>query len=386
MLWGINELLTYHYLVAEFLQTAAMQVEEFNSYSKEQQADLIWQHLFVDRSPVSEACRGVLTTLHLLGLDHLVAKRDLAAIQEWFKQQDPDEYVDTVFRLSGLKYAVMTNIPFEPEEARHWLGDPATNTPPPAWSRKYFRSALRVDQVLLGDWASIAPTLDVFKLPHTLAGVRTLLEKWIDIMKPEYFMSSVPIFFEYPDENAPKSVADALPNGFAASGRGEEAADRAQIRQRAPINARYGVAGDGVKPSNVDILIKLCNNFPRVKFLATFLSRVNQHEVTVTANKFRNLHLYGCWWYCNNPSIIEELTRMRIEILGTAFTSQHSDARVLDQLIYKWSHSRDVIGEVLVDMYEKMFATGWKVSKSDIERDVQRLFGLSYEEFMHKEM
>ncbi|KAF1774564.1 Metal-dependent hydrolase [Phytophthora cactorum] len=381
MLWGINELLTYHYLVAEFLQTAAMQVEEFNSYSKEQQADLIWQHLFVDRSPVSEACRGVLTTLHLLGLDHLVAKRDLAAIQEWFKQQDPDEYVDTVFRLSGLKYAVMTNIPPGHQHAAACVVS------------QYFRSALRVDQVLLGDWASIAPTLDVFKLPHTLAGVRTLLEKWIDIMKPEYFMSSVPIFFEYPDENAPKSVADALPNGaelllqvllpLAEEKKLPIALKFDSVR---PINARYGVAGDGVKPSNVDILIKLCNNFPRVKFLATFLSRVNQHEVTVTANKFRNLHLYGCWWYCNNPSIIEELTRMRIEILGTAFTSQHSDARVLDQLIYKWSHSRDVIGEVLVDMYEKMFATGWKVSKSDIERDVQRLFGLSYEEFMHKEM
>ncbi|ETN15860.1 hypothetical protein PPTG_06139 [Phytophthora nicotianae INRA-310] len=393
MLWGINELLTYHYLVAEFLQTAHMQVEEFNSYSKEKQAGLIWQHLFVDRSPVSEACRGVLTTLHLLGLDHLVAKRDLAAIQEWFKQQDPDEYVDTVFRLSGLKYAVMTNIPFEPEEARHWLGDPATNTPPPVWSRKYFRSALRVDQILLGDWASIGPTLDVFKLPHTLAGVRTLLEKWIDIMKPEYFMSSVPIFFEYPDENAPKSAAGAQPNGaelllqvllpLAEEKKLPIALKFDSVR---PINARYGVAGDGVKPSNVDILIKLCNNFPRVKFLATFLSRVNQHEVTVTANKFRNLHLYGCWWYCNNPSIIEELTRMRIEILGTAFTSQHSDARVLDQLIYKWSHSRDVIGEVLVDMYEKLFATGWKVSKSDIERDVQRLFGQSYEDFMAKEM
>ncbi|ETK72056.1 hypothetical protein L915_20782, partial [Phytophthora nicotianae] len=38
MLWGINKLLTYHYLVAEFLQTAHMQVEEFNSYSKEKQA------------------------------------------------------------------------------------------------------------------------------------------------------------------------------------------------------------------------------------------------------------------------------------------------------------------------------------------------------------
>ncbi|GMF34840.1 unnamed protein product [Phytophthora lilii] len=393
MLWGVNELLTYHYLVAEFLQTAPIQVEEFNSYSKEKQAGLIWQALFVNRSPVSEACRGVLTTLHLLGLDHLVAKRDLRAIQAWFKQQDPEEYVDTVFRLSGLKYAVMTNIPFEPEEARHWLGDPASNTPPPAWSRKYFRSALRVDQVLLGDWASMGPTLDVFKLPHSLAGVRALLEKWIDIMQPEYFMSSVPISFEYPDEGAPASGANELPNGaelllqvllpLAEEKKLPIALKFDSVR---PINARLGVAGDGVKPSNVDILIKLCRNFPKVKFLATFLSRVNQHEVTVTANKFRNLHLYGCWWYCNNPSIIEELTRMRIEILGTAFTSQHSDARVLDQLIYKWSHSREVIGEVLVHMYEKLFATGWKVSKSDIERDVQRLFGMSYEEFMAKEM
>lgn len=109
---------------------------------------------------------------------------------------------------------------------------------------------------------------------------------------------------------------------------------------------------------HVGILIKSCRNFSKVKFLATFLSRVNQHEVTVAANKFRILHLYGCWWYCNNPSISEELTWMRIETLGTAFTRQHSDARVLDVLMYKWSHPRDVIGKVLVDMYEKLFATG----------------------------
>jgi hypothetical protein len=53
-----------------------------------------------------------------------------------------------------------------------------------------------------------------------------------------------------------------------------------------------------------------CDLFPlstRVKFLATFLSRVNQHEAAVLANKFPNLHLYGCWWYCNNPSIIREV-------------------------------------------------------------------------------
>lgn len=391
MLWGINELLTYHYLVAEYMMTAPYEIEEFNTFSKEKQAGLIWQHLFVDRSPISEACRGVITTIQELGLGHLLAKRDLAAIQRWFKEQDPDEYVDTVFRLSGLKYVVMTNIPFEPEEARHWLGDPAKNIPPPKWSRKYFRSALRVDEILLGSWHSIAPALDVFKLPHTLDGCRTLLLKWIDIMEPEYFMSSVPIHFEYPRDDAPPTPADAQPTGadlllkvllpLAEEKKLPIALKFDSVR---PINARLGVAGDGVKPCDVDILIKLCRRFPNVKFLATFLSRVNQHEVTVAANKFRNLHLYGCWWYCNNPSIIEEMTRMRIEILGTGFTSQHSDARVLDQLIYKWSHSRELIGEVLVDMYNKMFNTGWKISKADVQRDVQRLFGQSYEEFMAK--
>ena len=49
-------------------------------------------------------------------------------------------------------------------------------------------------------------------------------------------------------------------------------------------------------------------SYLQVKFLVTFLSRNNQHEACVLANKFRNLHLYGCWWYCNNPSIIREVT------------------------------------------------------------------------------
>ena len=31
----------------------------------------------------------------------------------------------------------------------------------------------------------------------------------------------------------------------------------------------------------------------------------------------------------NNPSLVEEITRMRMELLGTSFIPQHSDARVL---------------------------------------------------------
>eukprot|EP00435_Cladocopium_sp_Y103_P067573 s120_g30.t1 len=90
--------------------------------------------------------------------------------------------------------------------------------------------------------------------------------------------------------------------------------------------------GDGVASADLASLQALCAKFPKVKFLVTVLSRANQHELTVVVQKTRNLHLYGCWWYCNNPSIIEELTKMRTEMLGTAYTAQHSDCRVLEQL------------------------------------------------------
>ena len=95
MLWGIDELLTYHYLVSEFFMVAPMSIEHdaFFQLSKKDQASLVWEHLFVKRSPVSEAQIGVLTTLQAFGLDEAVAARDLAAIRSWFATQAPRTWV-----------------------------------------------------------------------------------------------------------------------------------------------------------------------------------------------------------------------------------------------------------------------------------------------------
>ena len=60
---------------------------------------------------------------------------------------------------------------------------------------------------------------------------------------------------------------------------------------------------------------------------------------------------------------------------------QHSDARVLDQLIYKWAHSREIIARVLGRKYEDLAATGWDVTDDDIRRDVALLFGGVFESF-----
>lgn len=65
---------------------------------------------------------------------------------------------------------------------------------------------------------------------------------------------------------------------------------------------------------------------------------------------------------------------MRLELLGTAFIPQHSDARVLDQLVYKWKHSKEVIADALTEKYYDLMQTGWVVTEDEIRRDVDRLF------------
>ena len=114
------------------------------------------------------------------------------------------------------------------------------------------------------------------------------------------------------------------------------------------------------------------------------LSRENQHSLAVAARKFRNLMPFGCWWFVNVPGLIEEITRMRMELLGASFIPQHSDARVLDQLIYKWSEAREMIGKVLTEKYAALLKTGWNLSEQEIARDAEGLLGGNFHEFLNR--
>src|SRR5687767_8991778 len=114
MLYGVDELVTYHYLIAEVFRVVpatTLPYEAFWQMSKREQADHIWRHLFVERSPVSEACRGVLTTLQKLGLD--VSDRSLAPARKWFAEQDPSRYIDKVMQLANVESITMTNPVFD---------------------------------------------------------------------------------------------------------------------------------------------------------------------------------------------------------------------------------------------------------------------------------
>src|SRR5258708_5396236 len=81
-LWGIEELITYHYLIAESIRATGLSYEKYWAMPQARQTEFIWKTLFIDRAPISEACRGVVTVLKRLGLD--VASKNLSTLRQFF--------------------------------------------------------------------------------------------------------------------------------------------------------------------------------------------------------------------------------------------------------------------------------------------------------------
>jgi hypothetical protein len=372
LLWGLDELVTYHYLIAEVFRVVPPSVLPYDAFfkmSKAEQADHIWKHLFVERSPISEACRGVLTTLSKLGID--VSDRKLDSARKWFKQQKPSEYIDKVMEIANVESITMTNPVFDDNERERWLRG---ISPDPR-----FQPVLRIDQLLL-EWPSAAKKMASWGYGvseevggKTIEETRRFLRDWIDREKAIYLALSLP-----PDWRYPANPADA--SARAGQAILEQAilpvcAERnlpfaMMIGSRRAVNPSLRDAGDMCGKSDVQSVTNLLARSPDNRFFVTMLARENQHELAVAARKFGNLMLFGCWWFVNNPSLITEITKMRVELLGTSFIPQHSDARVLDQLIYKWDHSRKLITDVLTEKYQDTVDAGWKLTTADIERDV----------------
>ena len=351
-LFGIDELLTYHYLVAETFRSARTSSNLFWGMSTTEKADIVWQTLFVENSPVSEAARGVVSVLDAFGLD--TRAPDLREAREFFNSRTLREHVDQVFDLALVSDVVMTNDPLDEAEAQMWRDGVDLD--------RRFRSSLRLDR-LLNDRGA-----DVLSL-------RRFLDEWIQRMNPVYLAASLPAEFQFPsDDERDRLLREVvLP---VAKDHGLPLTLMVGVRRQ--VNPHLRDAGDGMGRADVKAIERLCAEYLDVKFLVTFLSRENQHELCVAARKFSNLMPFGCWWFLNNPSIVSEITRERFELLGPSFIPQHSDARVLEQLIYKWRHARKEIADALYDSYARLLDSGRAVTAEEISRDVHRLFSRNF--------
>ena len=377
LLWGVDELITYHYLIAETFRYEKSSYEQYFSMPKRQQADLIWKTLFLDRSPLSEAQRGVLTVMNKLGQD--VRSRDLGAIRKYCESKSVEEYIDIVFKTAGVKEVVMTNDIFNPQEFAVWSAGPKLDP--------RFKAVLRIDPLLNLDASAIdllqktGYAADAELGGESVAEIRRFLKDWMLKMDALYVAASLPPTFRVPEgslrsrvvEECVLPVCRELNRPFAM-----------MIGVTKRVNPGLGDAGDAVAKADIGTVTYLCQKYPANKFLVTMLALENQHELAVTARKFNNLMVFGCWWFLNNPSIIDRMTRMRLELLGLSFIPQHSDARVLDQLIYKWDHSRRLIGGVLAEKYLDVMETGWEFTEEEIRKDLADLFSNNFWRFLDR--
>ncbi len=375
-LWGLDELLTYHYLIAETIRVSPISYEDFWRRDQEQQAACIWENLFVDRAPLSEACRGVVTVLHRLGLN--LQSRNLADYRAWFKNQSAQQQIDRIFKLANVKSVVMTNDALDPKERAYWENGAAEADP-------RFKGVLRIDPVLLG-WPQVARTLAGFGYQvgaelgqESLKEIRRFLTDWIKKMKALYVAVSLTPQWRYPDDSPATTV---IKQCILPVCQEHNLPFALMVGVRRQVNPLLKLAGDSLGKSDIVSLDRLLSENPNNKFMCTMLSRENQHELAVTARKHRNLFLFGCWWFLNNPALIEEMTRMRMELLGEAFVPQHSDCRVLEQLLYKWDHSRRIIAKVMKDKFADLARSGWVVTQAEIQRTATRYLSSNFEEFL----
>ena len=352
-LWGIDELVTYHYLEAELFRFSSVRPEQYWTLTPPARADLVWQTLFVENAPVSEATRGVVAVLAGLGLDP--AAPSLEPFRAFFRAQKPAEHIRRVFELAGVSEVVMTNDPLDPAEVAVWESG--------ALPDAGFRASLRIDRVLNeGAW--------------TAADARRLLETWSRRIQPVYMAVSLPDSFAFP---AADTRTMLLREAVLPVCRELGIPLSMMIGVRRAVNPALRSAGDASGRADLRALEAICAEFPGNRFLVSVLSRENQHELCVYARKFSNLLPFGCWWFMNNPSIVEEITRERLEMLGTSFIPQHSDARVLEQLIYKWRNTRRTLAPILANTYQTLAQDGRPVTRDDIRKGIEQLSRTNFE-------
>ncbi len=373
-LWGIDELITYHYLEAELFRSSDLQPEQYFRLSRREKADAIWKALFVENTPISEAARGIVAVLDAFGLR--TDADDLTEARSFFAAQQPEAHLRRVFQLAGISAAVMTNDPLDPEEAPLWERG--------AEPHPLFHPVLRLDRILNRwpeNWRVLAAKgyrVSAAGSRSSAAEVRRFVVEWCVRMKPVYMAVSLPDTFTYPDSTIRGRLLDeailpacrefAIPLSL-------------MIGVRYQVNPALRLAGDAAGKADLRAVERLCVQHPDNRFLISVLSRENQHELCVYARKFSNLMPFGCWWFLNNPSMVEEITRERLEMLGTSFIPQHSDARVLEQVIYKWRNTRRTLAPILTNTYELLLKDGRPLARADIRRDVSRLFRSNFENF-----
>lgn len=97
------------------------------------------------------------------------------------------------------------------------------------------------------------------------------------------------------------------------------------------------------------------------RILISLLSTRYQTELNSISRANPNIVVTGLWWYTSTYANISYLTYNRFQTLGWNFIPYYSDARVPEQLIYKWASFKNILSNVLSNITNEI--TGKSIHK-----------------------
>ena len=426
--YGIDNLLTTDKMICEFLSIHNTNLDIYK-LDKVKQADLIWDELFIKRTPLSDNCIEIISIIKSIGLEQFIMNLDLNGIRNYFgvngiNSSNINEYTDKIFDLSGVNYTITSTKIFDKNEIIylenrftpkkndivlykknnitekvkildcHCLqGYPLNynilfdngkekNT---LWNylfmcdeqfnkiTKRFKNSLNID-ILLRDYNKCLNNglIKKYGFNENIDGVRDYLLYWFHVLRPKCFSMSLENEIDYDFVNVDTdwigNVSQILSTIIIPL----------SIELNIPISIKFENTKflDVCDRSNLYSLFKLCKTFPKCKFIICFLCKVNYNKIFWLSKECSNLHIHGC--FLNNLKITKEITTNTFDVFSLNFSFHYSGSTVLEHFIYKWKQYKKIIIDILIDKYKKLELLGVIISKKNIERDVDILFNHSY--------
>lgn len=350
---GLDDILNYHYLTAEFLSSSGKSPKKFFLLSKRKKAELVWNYLFLQNSPVSEACRGVIKIMNFLKISNYEDKNYNLVLKKFNSKKNS---TSDILKKLKIKKIVMTNNPFDKDE---WSLFENKN-----WNKNLFKSSIRLD-----DLFSIKK-----KFHHNQ--LKKFILKCIKTSNPLYFAISV-------DGNNIKKIFNSsyMKNIIFPILVEKKIPLMILIGVKRGVNKDFKQGGDGIGNEDCENLEKIIRDNQKIKFLVTHLSDISQYKLIVLSRKFSNLKLFGFWWFLNQKKMIMNILDQKINLLGLNFIAQHSDARVFEQLIYKWLNFKEILADVFFEKYSQLSRDGYNITSSQIRNDMKKILGFNLKDF-----
>lgn len=421
-LFGIDNLLTNRNIIIELFETyTGITQEEFNKLTKNNQADIVWQQLFILRTPFSKNTFNILISLKKLGFINEIENRNLKEIRDRLSKiniHNINIYIEQIFNLANIQYTVMTNQVFNVQEVKcldkififkkgdsvmykkdkeiekvtileshRELGDPGYYTviypnkrekntlwkylflPEKSFNEltKRFKTSININQLLFNYQNSLSNgLLKTYGYTEDIEGIKDYIQYWNHFLQPEYFTLYVENDFIYNNEiNGKEDTPSYILENIIFP-----------LAEKLNLPILFKFIGNNQK-NYIYSLSKMCKKHSKIKFLSNYILDQNYNQIYSILKKYTNLYIY---------EIFERDNINYRDKIGISSLNISSDSSVLEELLYKSENYKQNISQILIDKYKKLEETGWKVPENEIERDINYLLTGAYHNFMTKKL